>query len=205
MPVAPELSYFIIASCILILAPGPDIIFLITQSIHKGSRAGMFTAIGLACGNLIHTLIAVIGISAVIMNSPIAFSSIKIIGAIYLLYLAYEALKSNTRSDKDESENTYEGSLLLRGLYMNILNPKVSIFFIAFFPQFITEENNNISQQLLFLGITFTCLVLLIFGSIGFFAGKAHSLFQKHFNSTHYMNWITAFIFICISINLIFN
>ncbi len=203
MPVLELIGYFIVASCILIVAPGPDIIFLISQSVLKGSRAGICTALGLASGNLAHTFIAAIGISTLIINSPIAFSTIKIIGAGYLLYLAYDAIKSNSSLTPDNSNRPYDESLFLRGFLMNLLNPKVSLFFLAFLPQFITNQDENIIFQMVFLGITFTLLVIVIFGSIGFLTGRMNYQIIKNQFSFEYFNWLIAFVFVCLSINLL--
>ena len=128
MPEFAQLGYFIITSSILIIAPGPDIIFLISQSIHKGSHAGLLTAIGLTSGNLIHTLIAAAGISALILNSPIALSTIKFVGVGYLLFLAYETICNNTKFSGNNPIDSHDSSLFLRGLLMNLLNPKRNWF-----------------------------------------------------------------------------
>lgn len=200
-----QLGYFIIASIILIVAPGPDIIFLVSQSIHKGSRAGLLTAIGLASGNLVHTIIAAAGISALIINSPIAFSTIKLLGAGYLLFLAYEAIRNNTKFSGNNPIDSHDGSLFIRGLLMNVLNPKVSLFFIAFLPQFITAQDKKISYQMIFYGITFTLLVVVIFGIIGLFAGKLRKQMLNALLESNYFNWAIAAIFIGLSINILIN
>ena len=200
-----QLGYFIIASIILIVAPGPDIIFLVSQSIHKGSRAGLLTAIGLASGNLVHTIIAAAGISALIINSPIAFSTIKLLGAGYLLFLAYEAIRNNTKISGSNPIDSHDGSLFIRGLLMNVLNPKVSLFFIAFLPQFITAQDKKISYQMIFYGITFTLLVVVIFGIIGLFAGKLRKQMLNALLESNYFNWAIAAIFIGLSINILIN
>ena len=205
MPEPTQLSYFIVASFILIIAPGPDIIFLVSQSIHKGSRAGLLTAIGLASGNLVHTIIAAAGISALIISSPIALSTIKLLGAGYLLFLAYEAIRNNTKISGNNPIDSDDGSLFLRGLLMNVLNPKVSIFFIAFLPQFITAQDKEISYQMIFYGITFTILVIVIFGIIGLFAGKLRKQMLNAILESTYFNWAIAVVFVGLSINILIN
>lgn len=202
MPEFAQLGYFIITSSILIIAPGPDIIFLISQSIHKGSHAGLLTAIGLTSGNLIHTLIAAAGISALILNSPIALSTIKFVGVGYLLFLAYETICNNTKFSGNNPIDSHDGSLFLRGLLMNLLNPKVSLFFLAFLPQFVTIEEKGTGYQIIILGLIFTLLVLIIFGSIGLFAGRIQEHVLNQFTSSRYLNYIIASIFICLAINL---
>ncbi len=205
MPGITETIYFIFAACILIIAPGPDIIFLITQSIHKGHRAGLTTALGLASGNLIHTLVAAFGISALILNSPIALSAIKVIGACYLLYLAYDAIKQDKHSTytSDQSIQATDISLFLRGFLMNALNPKVTLFFLAFLPQFTNIKNGSIQFQMIFFGIIFTSLVVLIFGSIGYFAGQINLTNINKSGVSNFARWATAIIFTGLSLNII--
>lgn len=204
MLTSPELIYFIIASTLIILTPGPDIIYLITQSINHGSKSGFITALGLACGNLFHTLAATLGISAIIQTSASAFHLLKILGICYLLYLALGAIKK-TKHSQNPSTQAHKGtSAFLHGLLMNILNPKVALFFIAFLPQFIIENTLPVWQQMLTYGISFTLLVVIIFGSIGLFAGYAKDFFHIQDHHTHWLHWLSAFVFISLAINLVF-
>jgi threonine/homoserine/homoserine lactone efflux protein len=169
------LGVFAVASVLLILAPGPDVIFLISQSVARGPRAGFLTALGLASGNLVHTFLAALGISVVFRASPVAFQGLKIAGVVYLLYLAWKAVRP--RAPKPEgptaaSEAPRPGAgLFLRGVLMNVLNPKVALFFLAFLPQFVNPAIGPVWVQMLLYGVTFTSLVVVIFGTIGLSAG----------------------------------
>ena len=171
------LGVFVVASVLLILAPGPDIIFLVSQSVTYGPRAGFLTALGLACGNLVHTLLAALGISVIFRASPVAFQGLKIAGVAYLLYLAWKAVRSRTPGPPDPGLPSASeaprpaASLFLRGVLMNVLNPKVALFFLAFLPQFVTPASGPIWAQMLLYGVIFTLLVVLIFGAIGLLAG----------------------------------
>ena len=195
------LFYFITASAVITLAPGPDIIFLITQSINHGVRAGVATALGLSSGNLIHTLAVPLGISIIFQTSTLAFEALKIFGVCYLLYLAYGAIV-NTDNTPADSKDTHR-SLYMRGVLMNVLNPKVALFFIAFLPQFVTSDEVGVELQMIFYGLTFTLIVVVIFTSISLFAGKAANFFN-HSKSKKSLNFITALIFVALAINLFF-
>ncbi len=130
---------FLGASVVLSLMPGPDNIFVLTESLTKGQRNGIAISFGLGLGVLIHTLAAATGLSIIVQKSAIAFSVIKYLGAIYLLYLAFRAFKEkkaelNFKSENNEKPKTLP-YLVKKGFLMNVLNPKVSLFFIAFLPQ----------------------------------------------------------------------
>ncbi len=167
---------FIGASILLSLMPGPDNIFVLTESLTKGQRNGIAISIGLSLGVLVHTIAAATGLSIVIQKSAIAFSVVKYFGAAYLFYLAYQAMKEkktvlslNTESDDKNTKFSY---LIRKGFLMNVLNPKVSLFFIAFLPQFTTSTGFNITVQMIILGLIFMLQALLIFSSISSLSGK---------------------------------
>ena len=165
----------------------------------------MTTALGLASGNLIHTLAATLGISAIFQTSPSSFQLLKILGVCYLLYLAFGALQKTKQKDQPSTSSLSGASLYLRGVLMNVLNPKVALFFIAFLPQFIIQGGPAVWQQMLFYGITFTVLVIIIFGSIGAFAGYMQKFLTLQANNTHWLHWLTALVFISLAINLLFS
>jgi threonine/homoserine/homoserine lactone efflux protein len=171
------LGLFVVASVLLILAPGPDIIFLVSQSVTYGPRAGFLTGLGLACGNLVHTLLAALGISVVFRASPVAFQGLKIAGVVYLLYLAWKAVRTRASASVDPAGSSQPSvprpaaGLFLKGVLMNVLNPKVALFFLAFLPQFVTPASGPIWAQMFLYGVIFTLLVIVIFGAIGLLAG----------------------------------
>lgn len=167
-----QLLYFIAASIALTLLPGPDIIFVITMSISQGKKAGMLTASGLCTGLLFHTAAAALGVSAILYSSALAFSILKYAGALYLLYLAYKALREGgSFASAGHVKETDLSLLYRRGIFMNLLNPKVSLFFLAFLPQFINAGAGSIPLQMLFLGGVFLVQALAVFFIVSFFAG----------------------------------
>lgn len=166
------LWWFVAASLLLIVAPGPDILFLVAQGARRGARAGLITALGLAAGNLVHTLGAALGISVVFQTSVLAFNSLKYAGAAYLLFLAWKILRAPHAARAAASVGETRESLFWRGFLMNVLNPKVALFFLAFLPQFVSARVGPVWLQMMFHGLLFTVLVACVFGTIGLFAGK---------------------------------
>jgi len=167
---------FIGASVILSLMPGPDNIFVLTESLTKGQRNGIAISIGLSLGVLVHTIAAATGLSIIIQKSAIAFSTLKYFGAAYLFYLAYQAMKEkkpvlnfNLASNEKSTQFSF---LIKKGFLMNILNPKVSLFFIAFLPQFITLGGINITTQMIILGLIFMLQALFVFSLISIMSSR---------------------------------
>ncbi len=170
---------FLGASILLTLMPGPDNIFVITESLTKGKRNGIAISIGLSTGILVHTIAAVSGLSLLIQSSALVFTMIKYMGAGYLFYLAIIALKDR-RIDVSVGHcesNCLESKFYLvrKGFLMNVLNPKVSLFFIAFLPQFISHSEMSISLQMLVLGVIFMIQSVLLFSCFSILSGSLTS------------------------------
>jgi len=172
---------FLVASIFLTFMPGPDNIFVITESITRGQKYGITISLGLVSGVMIHTLIATTGLSIIIQKSDLFFQVVKYLGAAYLFYLAYLASKEkkisvDVNQDIDFTDDRIMFSfwgLYRKGFFMNVLNPKVSLFFIAFLPQFISKESAfNVSFQMIILGLIFMIQALFIFTLISIIAGK---------------------------------
>ncbi|MEM9821441.1 MAG: LysE family translocator [Bacteroidota bacterium] len=169
------IASFLLASVLLTLMPGPDNLFVLTESLTKGHRNGIAISVGLCTGVLIHTLAAATGLSIVIQKSAWAFSIIKYLGAAYLFYLAYQAIKEKEQTLEIQStakvEQTPLFPLIRKGFLMNVLNPKVSLFFIAFLPQFVSTQGMNITVQMIVLGLIFMIQALIIFSLIALLSG----------------------------------
>lgn len=198
-----QLAYFIAASAVLTLLPGPDIIFVLTQSISSGKGAGMATACGLCTGLLFHTTAAALGVSAIIYKSAFVFTVIKYAGAIYLLYLAFRAIQEGDRFISSVSIREYGTSLLYkRGIFMNLLNPKVSLFFLAFLPQFVNTGAGNVPLQMVFLGCVFLMQALAIFFLVSVFAGHIGARLMGKPGIGKYINRTKAGVFTLIGLEL---
>jgi threonine/homoserine/homoserine lactone efflux protein len=174
--------------------PGPDILFVINQSLTN-KKSGFIISIGLCSGLVIHTLILVFGLSVFIESNKNLVLYLKYFGALYLFYLAYTELRTK---DKLVHKDTNK-SLFLRGLYMNLINPKVFFFFIAYFPNFLFSDTISISFQFLILGIIFIIQALVIFFTVSLISNKITALLKvdTHSNSITY---IKSFVFIIIGL-----
>lgn len=167
-----SLLVFFSASLLLALAPGPDNIFVLTQSALRGAFAGFVITLGLCTGLLVHTSAVAFGVAAIFKTSALAFAVLKYIGAGYLLYMAWKAFRSSPTDLAAETHGERALSLLYqRGIIMNITNPKVSIFFLAFLPQFADPNRGALIWQIFLLGLVFIFAAILIFGMVCMLAG----------------------------------
>ncbi|NQS71526.1 MAG: LysE family translocator [Desulfobulbaceae bacterium] len=208
---------FLLASIILALAPGPDNIFVLTQSALYGWKQGLSVTIGLCTGLLAHTTLVACGVAALILASPLLFTILKTIGAFYLLYLAWGALRAGKAAPAVPAENTspslgssHGSSLSLpqlyrRGIIMNITNPKVSIFFLAFLPQFTRPGHGPVIGQILWLGLLFILSTILIFGGIAVLAGNLGTKLQQSQRMQRGLNWTAAAIFAGLALHLLLS
>ncbi|MCY7993849.1 LysE family translocator [Bacillus haynesii] len=164
---------FLGAAVLLTLMPGPDNLFVLAQSISKGKSAGVATACGLCTGLIGHIFAAAAGISAAIYQSAVAFSIVKYAGAAYLLFLAYQSFRQkSTGFNLEAKDSLNRRALYQKGVVMNLLNPKVSLFFIAFLPQFTHPGTFNVTTQMLVYGMFFLIQAFVIFVMISLFAEK---------------------------------
>jgi len=191
-----NLYMFIAASFLLCLAPGPDNIYVLTQGMTKSKTAAIITTLGLCSGIIIHTTAAAFGISVIFKTSEIAFNIVKFAGAAYLIYIAYQAFK-HRNAPLDLSVQNSSGELkklYLKGFFMNVLNPKVSIFFLAFLPQFVTPANGSVPMQMITLGIVFMALTIIVFSSIGIAGNMLSSKLIEKPSIVKNMNILTSFV-----------
>lgn len=172
LPVPDNLLYFLLVSSALTLAPGPDVLFLASQGVAGGPRAGLAAALGLSSGLLVHTLLAALGASAVFAASPAAFTALKLAGTGYLLWLALGAFREKPGPRPPSGKLSGHLALYRRGVIMNLLNPKVALFFLALLPQFVSPARGPVRPQMAVLGLVFMAQVIVIFGSIGYLSGR---------------------------------
>jgi len=199
-----NLYMFIAATFLICLAPGPDNIYVLTQGMTKSKKAAIVTTLGLTSGLIIHTSAAAFGISVIFQTSEIAFNIVKYVGAAYLLYIAYQAFKHrNEKLDLSVQNSSSElKKLYVKGFIMNILNPKVSIFFLAFLPQFVTPANGNVPMQMITLGLVFMALTVVVFSSIGIAGNMLSSKLLEKPNIVKYMNILTSFVLVGLGLKL---
>ncbi len=200
--------YFLTASILLTLAPGPDILYLLTKSLADGAKSGIILACGLVSGIVFHTTLVMLGVAALIKSSATAMLLLKIFGAAYLLFLAFGAFKSARAGKKislARSDKKFSASALYkRGVLMNVLNPKVLLFFLAFLPQFVDLSSDGASLTILFLGVVFAAQALIIFSIVAFFAGRVRNLLLRRKNIGQILNFAEAAVLAIIAAGLIY-
>lgn len=203
-----QLLPFFLVSVLCILAPGPDNISVVSYGISQGRRAGMLFGAGCATGCLLHTFWAFIGLSAIVAASVTAFTAIKIAGALYLFYLAFQALRSRGLAELKEAEASAPlkaGSVYFRrGFLANALNPKVALFFLAFLPQFTQPGGISAPAQFLTLGFCFAALTLMIFLAIGAFSGAVGEFLRGHSRLGVWLDRFAGTAFVLLGIRLLF-
>ena len=194
---------FLTASVALAFAPGPDNIFVLTQSALYGRKAGIFVTFGLCTGLVVHTAAVSLGVAAIFQTSAVAFNILKIVGALYLLYLAYQAFRASaTRLEGEDIQALPWQKLYTRGIIMNITNPKVAIFFLAFLPQFANPSLGSITLQMMIFGGLFIVATLLCFGSVAWFAGFLGEWLKGSTKAQLIMNRIAGTVFVALALRL---
>lgn len=198
------LATFFAISLLLALTPGPDNLFVLTQSAMSGPRTGLAVTLGLCTGLIVHTTAVAVGVAAIVQASDIAYTAIKLAGAGYLLYLAWLAFTTApTEEVEDAAPRLRLWRLYGRGIIMNVTNPKVSIFFLAFLPQFADPGRGSLALQILLLGAAFAVATVLVFGSIAVFAGAAGRWLAGSAGAQRMLNRIAGTVFVLLALNLI--
>lgn len=195
---------FFAASVLLGLAPGPDNIFVMTQSALYGITTGLVIILGLCTGLIVHTVAVALGVAAIFRTSALAFTILKGAGAGYLLYLAWQTFRAN--DDTSPAARTIGTAsfrrLYLRGVVMNITNPKVSIFFLAFLPQFAEPDRGPVMLQVLSLGGLFIVATLAVFGGIAVLAGRLGDMLRRSPRIRQILNKAAGIIFLGLALKL---
>ncbi len=198
---------FFVASVAIGVAPGPDNLFVLAQSAMHGRRAGLSVTLGLSTGLIGHTLAVALGLAALIHASETAFFGLKLVGAGYLLWLAWKAFSAGggALSETGDAERIGYARLYVRGIAMNLTNPKVTLFFLAYLPQFVAPERGAIEWQIAALGGLFILMTLLIFGGIAILAGSVGRRLRESERVRALMNGLAGFVFIGLALKLLFS
>jgi threonine/homoserine/homoserine lactone efflux protein len=195
--------YFLGASLALTIAPGPDNTFIVAQGISRGRKAAIVTALGMCSGISVHTTAAALGISALLYSSATAFQILKFAGAGYLLFLAWRALKEQQiLLPQGATDGRSFGSLFRRGFVMNVINPKVALFFLAFLPQFVSPGSESASLQMFLLGLLFMAQGVVVFSIIGWLSGSVGHVILKRPRIARWFSWLTAGVFASLGVRL---
>lgn len=198
---------FSLATAVLALFPGPDNIFVLIQSITHGKRYGFATIAGLMTGCLVHTSLLAFGVSLIIKDNTFFYFLIKLFGAVYLLYLAFKVFWSDgsihLSGNVVPKENVWQ--LYKQGFIMNVLNPKVTIFFLAFFPGFLFSKTISNVMQFYILGLVFIAVSSFVFGSIAILSGMISDHITKNANAGIFLKWLQIIVFTGIAIFLLLS
>ena len=195
---------FVLASVVLSLVPGPDNIFVMTNSALKGWKAGFYITLGLCTGLIGHTILVAIGVSVIVQTSVLAFNGLKIVGACYLVYLGWLSLKSKELTIDSNDAESINRSYYITGIVMNLTNPKVALFFLVFLPQFINPINGGVTIQIFILGFLFILSALFVFSSIAFLGSFLEDYLKKSSAINKNINKLAALVYFALAINLFF-
>lgn len=201
------LSGFVLATAALAISPGPDNIYVLMQSIVNGKKYGLATVAGLISGCLVHTSLLAFGVSAIIKQSDTLFFIIKLFGALYLFYLAYQVFKSDSNLQLKDGSVPKKSlwQLFKQGFIMNVLNPKVAIFFLAFFPGFLFSDSMSTVIQFYVLGLLFMFVSFIIFSFIAILAGSISDYINENSKLGLYLKWLQILVFIGIAVYILLS
>lgn len=199
-----NIALFVAASLAVIVAPGPDNIYVLARGVAQGRGVALASAWGMCSGLLFHTTLAAVGLSAILARSALAFSVVKYAGAVYLIYLGVRALlsKEESASPQGEAPTARLGSFFLRGMTMNLLNPKVAVFFLAFLPQFASPAMDGTALRFLALGLIFTLLSLVVFSAIALFSGILGDRLSRTPRFAGALQWLTGCVLVGLGVRL---
>ncbi len=199
-----RLALFLGTALLLTLSPGPDNLATLSIGLSRGWRSAVGFGVGCGVGCLLHTAFAVLGVSAAIRSSPVAFIALKWCGAAYLAWLAFGALRSRGSGIGNVQGEEHSGWQFFRkGLVANAINPKVAIFFLSFLPGFVNLSAGMPELQMAILGVLFTIVAIAVFTAIGFFSGQIGRWLQGHAGIGIWLDRVTGVVFLILAANLV--
>jgi threonine/homoserine/homoserine lactone efflux protein len=202
----PQLAGFLAAAILVTLAPGPDNLMVLSLGMARGRRAGVAFGLGCALGCLNHTLLAALGVSALLAASPAAFTALKVAGGLYLVWLGVQAIRNARPVAAPAAARTREesaGRLFVKGLVANAINPKVILFFLAFLPQFVDAGRGRAGWQIAQLGVVFTGVAVVVFGAIGWFAGSIGERLARRPAVGTWLDRVAGGVFVALGLRLL--
>lgn len=198
-----KFALFVAASWALILAPGPDMIYVISRGMAHGRQAGIVSAVGVICGILVHTTAAALGITLIFQTSASAFLIVKYLGATYLIYLGVKAWQEKSAFNlQAPSTGASSRALLWQGVLSNVLNPKIAIFFLAFLPQFVDSRSGQVALQMTTLGLTFAGFGLCFLAVVGYSAGAIGGWLKRRPYYVHFLQRAAGSVLIGLGVRL---
>ncbi|QIN79495.1 LysE family translocator [Rubrobacter marinus] len=194
---------FLMASLVVIVAPGPDNVLVLTRGISQGRRAAMVSAAGASVGLVCHSLFAAAGLSALLAQSAVAFAVVKYAGAAYLIYLGARTLMSREGFAVSGGEGAVRlRSVFAQGVVSNVMNPKIAVFFLAYLPQFADPASGGMAPQLLLLGLAFALCTWIVFSLLGYFSGALGDKLARRPRLADGLRWLTGGVFVALGLRL---
>ncbi len=205
-----QILAFLLTAVMLTATPGPDNLMVLSVGMSKGRRAGIVFGLGCALGCLSHTVLAVIGVGAILAASPMAFTALKWAGGAYLIWLGIQALRhaGAVRIDGGRNTNNQVPAESLhrtfsKGLVANVINPKVVLFFLSFLPQFVDVSRGSMELQLGLLGLLFTAQAAVLFGLLGYFSGTVGGWINRKPQVGKWLDRLAGTVFIALGVRMI--
>lgn len=196
---------FVVTSILLIVTPGQDMVLVMSRSISQGAKAGVVTAAGVSVGLLGHTLLACLGLGALLQTSEFLFSALKIAGAFYLIYLGIKAFKAPPVQIDSTESHLAPRALFIQGAVSNLSNPKIAIFYFAFLPQFVSSNTVNTQATLVFLGALFALLTFLVKGPVALLAGSLSHWLRNRPPVQKWLNRTSGVVLVGLGVRLAFE
>lgn len=192
-----NLALFIPAALVLIVTPGPAVLYIVTRSINQGRRAGLASVVGVEIGNLFHVVAAALGISAILLTSALAFDIVKYLGAAYLIYLGIKKLVTREEAQNvDISEKANLKRIFSQAVIVAILNPKTALFFFAFLPQFVDTNSGSVTLQMVVLGLIFVVIAIISDSLYALATGTAGRWLRGNLRYLRVQRYVTGTIYI---------
>ncbi|MEM9840858.1 MAG: LysE family translocator [Pseudomonadota bacterium] len=207
MPDWPTLWIFAAASFALAVTPGPDMLLVAARSAAQGRMAGLMTQVGISAGTLVHALILALGLSQLFLAVPYAYDAVRYLGAAYLLFLAWQAIRAPQHSKANSASNTDLPIFVIfrQGLITNLLNPKVALFFLALFPQFLDPASGLVGLQVMVLATLFVVIDFAVHGVVIWMAGSVKSLRPGRWNLRRYSGYFLGLVFAALAARLVLD
>ena len=196
MPDSQTMTVFLIATIALLVVPGPAVLYIVARGIDQGRGAALASAAGISVGNLVHVILAVLGLSAIVASSPIAFSVVTWLGALYLIYMGVRTLLTQPPAASEDPQAAPFSQLFGRGIIVQIFNPKIALFFLAFLPQFVDPTRGSVPLQTLLLGLILVAIGLCTDSTYGLLAGTAGQWLRHHSGFITAQRWVAGSVFI---------
>ena len=196
-------SLFVATSWALIIVPGPDMLYVITRGMSQGRKAGLLSALGVTLGILVHTVFAAFGLAVLLQTSALAFLAVKYVGALYLIYLGFKALKDKSNfAPPTQPQNVDFHSIFWQGVLSNVLNPKIALFFLAFLPQFVNRDRGHVTLQMFTLGIVFALFGVIFLSVVGYFSAGIGRWLANRAGLASALRWLSGGVFIGLGVRL---